>query len=206
MAEKKKETSVIRIEPGKTKILIARIKGISPLIMHRPSEKTKEKIAAKRAGEAVQKENIIPEEEIESSIYWIEKDRRMGFPVGGFKQAMVRAATQFNFKMVDVRQAFFVLGEASTCPNQEGQIYVHIEGDGPHCRYDQVRLPSGGLDIRYRAYVKDWSAELKIQFKDGLVSVQELIHILNAAGFSVGVGDWRPACKGDFGRFEVVNQ
>jgi len=50
---------------------------------------------------------------------------------------------------------------------------------------------------------EDWSIEGELQYNEEFVDKDRLIHWLELAGNAVGLGDWRPAKGGPYGRFEV---
>ena len=194
-----------QIKVAKTTI---HIKGLSPLIMHRWDEKAKKQMLDKQMKKTVKKEAKSPEDQYDASVYWMtdEKDR-VGFPADAFKKAMVRGADLLGGKdvgmpMVKMRMAFFIHGEYSARDDRE---LVPINGT-ISMREDMVRLNGATSDIRFRGQVQDWDAELKISYNSSLVSFDQIVNMLHAAGFGVGVGEWRPERDGTFGRFEVVAQ
>lgn len=50
-----------------------------------------------------------------------------------------------------------------------------------------------------------WRAVVPIAFNTALLRAQDVITVLNSAGESIGVGDFRMEKHGPFGRFRVVN-
>ena len=77
-------------------------------------------------------------------------------------------------------------------------------------REDMVRV--GGIQKvaapRYRAEFPSWSAVITIKFLEDVITESELIGLLNTAGFTCGVGEWRPekSNSGSFGLFRVVDK
>jgi len=49
----------------------------------------------------------------------------------------------------------------------------------------------------------NWSTQLEIQYNKSQLSAQQIINILNWAGFHIGVGGYRKEKTGNFGMFEV---
>lgn len=83
---------------------------------------------------------------------------------------------------------------------------VEIKGSRPAMRTDFVRVgrfSQRTADIRYRAEFKEWRVDLRILYNMRVISKEQIAHLLNLAGFSVGIGDWRPEKGGQFGMFEV---
>jgi len=190
--EKAKEKE-IKVKALNKKRLKIRIKGTSPLICNKFSESQQKAILDKQMKKAkVGKEAKDPEKQYQESLYVMD-DGRFGFPASGFKKAMVRAAKNTDIMpMTDARGAFHVMG-----------TYCPIKGK-PQKRRDTVRLATGVADIRFRAEFQDWESELDIVYNANMVSDDQLAQLVNSAGFSVGVGDWRPEKNGSFGMFEVM--
>jgi hypothetical protein len=176
-----------------------KIRGLSPVILHRWSDKAKKEMLDKQMKKTVKKEAKSPEEQFEASVYRLE-DGTPAFPADGFKKAMIRGAKQLGLTMTDMRTGFFVHGEYS---QKEDRELVPINGE-LQMREDPVRNEGNKADIRYRGQVVSWDATLNITYNAAVVSFDYIVNMLNAAGFGVGVGDWRPERDGIFGRFEVV--
>jgi len=68
-----------------------------------------------------------------------------------------------------------------------------------------VRNPStGGRILCHRPMFDDWRLEFTMTLDPTILSVKLLREIVDAAGKRIGLGDFRPDCKGPFGRFVVV--
>lgn len=193
----KKETAELKELDIRT--VEIKIRGLSPIILHRWSDKAKKEMLNKQMKRTTGKQAKDPEEQFEESVYRID-DGTPGFPVDGFKKAMVRGAKSLGLTMTDMKGAMFILGHYSA---KEDRQLVPIYGD-LSMREDTVRLSTGTADMRYRGQVANWTAVLKITYNAGIVSFDYIVNMLNAAGFGVGVGDWRPEREGTFGRFEVI--
>ena len=57
--------------------------------------------------------------------------------------------------------------------------------------------------LRTRAKFEDWSCEFIADADPELVDQMQLERWLQIAGRRVGLGDWRPAKSGQYGRFDV---
>lgn len=194
MATKTAELQKIKVE-----MATISIKGLSPLIMHRWSEKARREMLDKQMKKTVKKEAKSPEEQYEASVYRLD-DGSLGFPADAFKKAMIRGAKQIGLVMTDARTSFFVHGEY--CARDDREL-VPITGE-VQPREDMVRLNGATADIRFRGQVIGWSANLKISYNSSITSFDQIVNMLHAAGYGVGVGEWRPEKDGTFGRFEVV--
>ncbi len=181
--------------------VVVKVRGMSPLIMHRWDEKTKREMLDKQMKKTVQKQPKDPVQQYEASVYKFE-DGRLGFPADAFKKAMIRGAKQLGLVMTDMRTGFFVHGEY--CSKDDREL-VEISGE-VSMREDMVRIGMGTADIRYRGQVPGWATDLTISYNASVVSFDQLVNMLNAAGYGVGVGEWRPEKDGMFGRFEVIGE
>lgn len=174
--------------------------GDTPLIMHKWSEKARKEMLDKQMKRAkLAKEAKDPERDFRDSIYIIGKegDKEIyGFPVIGFKASAVTACTSIGgITKVQARQAFHIDGE-----------FAVIEGSEPRMREDMVRVGMGTADIRFRGEFWPWWTTLTIAHNANVMSAEQILNMLNTAGFGVGVGEWRPEKDGQYGRFHVANE
>ena len=168
------------------------VQGTSPLICHRFSEAAQEQIEGPQQGAAKRgKKSRDPQAEAELSLYRNSEGVNC-FPAIAFKQAMVRAAKQCDMAMTDARTAFHVLGDL-----------LPIRGSDPVARADRVVIGRGTTTIAYRPMFDTWEIDLTIRHNARAISAEQIINLLEVAGFGVGVGDWRPECSGSFGMFRI---
>lgn len=176
-------------------IIEIEIEGLSGLIMNKWSEKAKQEMRDKQFGKAIQKKQPKdPKANYEDSMYVIgDKPKKYGFPSIAFKNAAVSACSQVSgITKVFARGAFHVIGE-----------YVEIKGK-PRMREDMVRLQGTTADIRYRAEFPEWKATVKVSYNADVITPEQIVNLFNLAGFSYGIGEWRPERNGAFGRFQVA--
>ena len=68
-----------------------------------------------------------------------------------------------------------------------------------------VRIPAtGGRILAHRPKFNDWELEFTAYLDEEIMSSALLREILDAAGKRIGLGDFRPDCKGPFGKFVVT--
>lgn len=183
------------------------IRGTSPLIMNRFSDEAIDGIRKKQEGMAqLPKGPKDPQACFRTSCHlmpgssWEDKNPRFGFPAVAFKRAMVDAAKDMGMAMTDARRTFHVCGS-------EGGL-VELRFRSLRMRSDPVSNKKG-IDIRHRGEFSDWSCTLRIRYNASVVTAEQVANLLNAAGFGVGVGAWRPKgfqSTGTFGMFEVVTK
>jgi len=195
------EAPALQINKIGTEMIRVPIVGLTPLIVSKFSEKAKQKMLDAQQGRKSPKEHRNPQADYDESLYRLVDG--YGFPAVAFKLATVSAARFYgkDVSMKSLLQFMFFQGELSDI---EGQVLVRINGE-PKMREDYVRLagPSRGADLRYRAEFRDWSATLSVRYVTSSLSRESVISLIDAGGMGVGVGEWRPERKGDFGTYEV---
>lgn len=211
---KSAEPKQIVIPEIKTPSFLVTVEGDTPLIVHKFSEKQKRQMADKQQGKAtMKKEAKDPEAEYQSCFYHIPPAptgarfrkgeasvARFGFPATGIKKAMVRACSLVEaVPMTVMRMAVFVEAAAKNCDGLVPIIHKEVKRVE-----DTVRLGGKVADLRYRPYFYDWSMNLKITYNANVITEEQVVNLLNLAGFSVGIGDWRPEKDGNNGRFHVA--
>lgn len=175
------------------------IEGETPLIVNRFSEKSKEEILGKQTKKAkTGKEARNPEKEYLSSLYSIDH-KRTGFPAYGIKAAIVRAAKSLGMVMVDVRTNVHIVAPKGNA----GLIEIH----GPHqMREDVVRIGNGISSLAFRAEYPEWVCTFEVKYNASMFSADQIATLIQAAGFSCGLGEWRPnAPKSNSGTFGMFN-
>lgn len=188
----------VEIKDFKIRQVTIPIRGISPLIIHNFDQKITQEMEAKQQGKAkTEKHKIrVPESDFEGAKHKSPLGFD-GFPAGGFKKALIRGAKMTGLVMKDTQMSFFVKADC-----EETQL-VKIDGDC-RMRTDMVRVGMGSADIRYRPEYLNWSANLVIEYNEGLISLDQIFQMIMAAGYGCGIGDWRPERGGGYGRFELV--
>ncbi len=183
-----------------TETLRVPIVGTAPLIVHKFSEKAKRQMLDAMQGRKSPKEPKNPEAEFEAAFYRHD-DGGYGFPVIAFKAATVGAARFYgkSVSMTALRQFVFMDAEFS---KTDGQKLARIVGS-PHMREDVTRVGMGGTDLRYRPEFTEWATSLEITYVKTMLTRDSVLSLVDAGGMGVGVGEWRPEKKGDFGTYRI---
>ncbi len=173
--------------------------GTAPLLVHKFSEKAKRQMLDNMQGRKSPKVAKDPKAEYEAAFYYT-KSGEPGFPAIAFKAATVSASRFYgkSVTMTSLRQFCFFHGE----PSPDGQQMVVIEGE-PSMREDVVRVGMGGTDLRYRPQFLEWSTMLQVTYVTSALTRDSLLSLIDAGGMGVGVGEWRPEKRGDFGTYTV---
>lgn len=211
MATKTTNEQVITIPALDIRIATVKIVGDSPLIMHKWSEKAKKEILDKQMKKAKSKGHDAkdPFADFISSMYWLdgepenktpegfaaalEDGARFGFPSTAVKAAAVAAAYRAGItkNMVSMNGAFHILGE-----------FVEIHGE-PVMREDMVKVGMGVADIRYRGEFPEWWSSFTVRYNAAVLSLEQLINMINMGGFACGIGEWRAEKGGVYGSFHI---
>lgn len=68
-----------------------------------------------------------------------------------------------------------------------------------------IRNPAtGGRRLAHRPCFNDWTLKFSLEIDEELIHEKTVRDIVDCAGKRIGLGDFRPACKGPFGRFVVT--
>lgn len=68
-----------------------------------------------------------------------------------------------------------------------------------------VRIPStGGRILAHRPCFNDWKITFDVTLDTSVMSESLFRDIIDKAGSAIGLGDFRPDCKGPFGKFRVI--
>lgn len=195
----------ITIQRVSRKTMLVPIRGTAPLIISNFSEKAKRQMLEAQQGVKKMKEIRDPEAEYEAAFYRIAKEDGVdgyGFPAVGFKAATVAGARFYDsLKMTELRQFLFFSGVMTKA---DPQMLVEIHGE-PSIREDVVRLAGAARTayLRYRPQFVEWTATLEVSFVHNKLSQDSVVSLIDAGGWGVGVGEWRPERKGVYGTYEV---
>jgi hypothetical protein len=199
MAKAKVQEATIALTRIEDAVIEIPIIGLTPVIPHRWSEKARRMMPGHPEGDSIKKtkEKRNPTEEAEGCLYKLGK--RLALPATGFKAAVVGACRFFDKpSMVEAKQLIFIEGEG---PEQ----LVPIDGE-KELNESLPRNANGNADLRYRYFIHNWSAVLRVRFVPARITKESVIALVDAAGRG-GVGDWRPSAPksttGTFGTWRV---
>ena len=58
--------------------------------------------------------------------------------------------------------------------------------------------------LRSRPIIPVWAVDVIFEIDDDFIVPSQVLSLMNDAGRIAGVGDWRPAKKGRYGRYKVI--
>ena len=200
MAVKKAEAGTLQIDALKQGRVTLKLIGTTPFYFNAMSAKAKRSLliggGKKTAAERKEiKHN--PEEEFRDSIYRMPNgETLLGFPAPGVKGAMATAALETpGVTKSSVQRLIFL-------PEQKIKMWGK-----PYLKMDVVRSADMNKtpDIRTRAFLPRWCAEVDIAFVQPTLSTHAIVSLLQNAGVVVGIGDFRQEKgRGSYGTFSVA--
>lgn len=200
MATKKAEAGTLHIEPLKQGRVNLKMIGTTPIYFNSMSAKAKRTllIGGGRKTAAQKKElKHDPEAEYRDSIYRMKAGPTLlGFPAPGVKGAMATAALETaGVTKTSVQRLIFL-----------PERHIRVWGR-PYLKMDVVRSADMNKtpDIRTRAFLPRWCAEVDIAFVTPTLSTHAIVSLLANGGVICGIGDFRQEKgKGSHGTFAVA--
>jgi hypothetical protein len=167
------------------------IEGLTPLIVNKFHE---EAATEATSGVHSRKEKLSPEDDARSRLY-IKNDVTV-LPSENIRQSIIEAAKRHK------------IGRRSAVTDVAASIYVLpfelVISGAWHVDTRAVVIPAtGGRILRHRPMFEEWSIDFALQVDTDLIDLKLIEVIVSDAGKLVGLGDFRPARKGPYGRFIV---
>lgn len=176
------------------------IEGVTPLLCNRFTDASQ---LNPGHGSSLQGDRGTPREQAETKLY-VSADGKLIIPQPNIFRCLIDAGTYFKAgktKVTTMRSSII-----PACVDL-AEIEYRIQHREPWTVDTRaVRIPStGGRILCHRPCFHDWKLDFEIKLDTSLMSVKLMREIVDAAGKRIGLGDFRPACKGPFGKFVVVN-
>lgn len=175
------------------------ITGLSPLIVQAWNDKARRQLrmtAAERR--KMPKEAHNPEEEALAGCYYTE-DGEFGVPMLAVKACLIGAAHKdLGLEKTLARKAIWLPGDPSSV--------WPLQYESNHVREDIVRVGNQQTSMRYRMQFDGWSVRAKLNLLVSDLTPRDLAVLLQRAGLTIGICEWRPEKGGDFGRFDISKE
>jgi len=169
------------------------IKGISPYLMHRFKEEGSDSGSQTKIGKKDYKA------EVEEALY-CSPEGEIYVP-----------ATQIKGTLIESGKQLRVVGKGKSTYSKLFGAFVLIEPDAIPMLNQKWEIDSRAVVIqksrimRYRPVFKEWGLKFNLMVMDDGIGLEVIKEGLNIAGNYIGIGDFRPAKKGSFGRFMVTS-
>jgi hypothetical protein len=179
-----------------------RIEGITPLILNRFTDAAAE-AASNGTRSAIASTDRGTPLEIATSKLYHDTAGALCIPQPNLLRCLIEGGR------------FHKVGKAQVTTDKKSMLYacVDIEGAAIPLLHEQpwkvdtrpVRIPStGGRILAHRPMFDDWALEFTMGLDIAIASKKLMRDIVDDAGKRIGLGDFRPATKGPYGRFVVT--
>ena len=203
---------VVVISPPNFKKAAIRLRGTSPYVGHRFSEKSLRIMEDRqRAGEQGKKDKKREARDFEAdylAAIHVSREGWYGIPAPCFRNAAISACRVAGFAMTRAKLSLFVIADGYD--HLDGSPLVRIYGECRPTPPMSVRNESGVADLRVRPVWEEWYVDLTLRWDGDQFSFADVFNLLNRAGNQVGIGEGRPDSPHSnglgWGTFEVDTQ
>ena len=177
------------------------IQGTTPLLLHRFTDEA-QMIATAGSRPSIANDAKSPQEQAEESLY-LDENGVSGIPGPNVMRCLIDAG-----KYLKVGRTKATTQKSSLIPAAISieELFLPISSTSDW-KVDTrpVRIPTtGGRISRHRPCYDDWGLSFHLQLDESVLTAKMLREILDLAGSRIGLGDFRPDCKGPFGKFKVT--
>lgn len=184
----------------------ARLEGIFALLMNPATEELLDQLDGGAATRKPKVTDESPKKKAEKKIIRNEKGQ-IGIPNEYLFSCLVEAGRFIKF---DTRRSIST-GEATLLPSFltiEEQFFP-FENQNGSWRPDRRRgiLDSGGKKTAVcitRPRFDQWAFSVTLAVDEKEIALEKVRQLVEKAGTAIGLGDFRPSCRGPFGRFRVA--
>ena len=199
------KTDEVRIAKPNFTIMKVPIIGLTPYVGHRFGEIAAENIRLLVTGEnkGKPKKNRNFDAEYEECFYK-DAEGKFCIPGAAFKQAIVdEGKNQFSVGNKNISGA--MIGKnihvlEKLCVLKYSKVERTVD-------YPRQSGRTGAPDIRHRPYFYDWKTVITVRFDADIFSKEVILNLIQRAGMTQGVGDWRPGAPkspgGQNGMWEI---
>lgn len=164
------------------------VKGTSPLVMHRFSNKASMILA--QSTEKATGRKVLPPKDwdalCEAATHRLT-DGSYGIPASAFRAALIRACVLVRIHMTTAKMSVWVKEDGY---DLEGYPLVRLKGK-PEQHFDHVRLADDSTSIVVRPMFKQWSVQLRVCFDADQFSANDVTNLMLRAGSQVGILEGR---------------
>lgn len=182
--------------------LLVRIEGVTPLICNKFTDAAAEGSSGGVRGSGAARDRGTPLEIAESKLYLGLGGKEM-IPQPNLLRCLVEGGR------------FHKAGKTQLTTAKSSHLYgcVDIEGAEIAIVHSQpwkvdtraVRIPAtGGRILAHRPMFDDWALEFFVNLDTEILGAKVFRMVVDDAGKRIGLGDFRPATKGPYGKFVVT--
>lgn len=179
------------------------IEGVSPYLMCRFSDASSQEKKTRK----VEVNDADPRSKALEVAYVNPDDGTFYFSSASITGSMANAGK--NHKVKGTRGSLRFVVPGAVRPLEPGITILDLNGK-PATTFEvdarPVTIPATkGRIMRYRPRFDKWAAKFDLVVNDDLISPSMVHQLMNEAGVSVGIGDFRPSKAGPFGTFRVIH-
>jgi hypothetical protein len=181
------------------------IQGKTPLLMNRFTEEAAQSVPGgpKQTVSTMKSRNQTPGEQAEPKLYLTKEGKGKPYLPG---QNLYRAIIDAGIFHKDGKRQL-TTGKTSLITGGVLMEDVECLLTGSSWEVDSrpvVNPSTRGRMMCHRPRFDKWSCEFTLEVDEAMYSTDLVRDLVDDAGKRIGVGDFRPACKGLFGRFVVT--
>ena len=206
----KKNEQVIELKPINPKTITVTIEGTSDLVLNKMNDPTAKALTDARKDKAKNLEKPNEWEQIITAIHWL-KGKPTDMSEAGLQDALVNNApciTAFGLKKSfadavvrnEISQ-YATKFNASVNVIGQGDNLVPIKFAEYHIDEKLMSPKKGAPVLVHLSRFSGWTADITISFMDTVYSEEQILNIINLAGFGLGIGSGRSS---GYGRYRVV--
>lgn len=176
------------------------IRGVTPLLVHRFTEAAEYGKATRR----IISEMVDPREEARKNAY-IAADGTFYLSAFAIQNAMASAGS--NHKQRGSRKSLRFVVPSAVRMTTDTLTILNGVGAAKDFEIDSrpVTIPATkGRIMRHRPRFDQWGMKFNLTVNENLLAPETAHQLLNEAGQSIGIGDFRPEKRGPFGTFRVI--
>lgn len=175
------------------------IEGTTPLLMNKFTDAAQLK-ATSSNGTSTVGDRGTGREQAELKLY--THDDVIGIPQPNLLRCLIDAGKWFKAGRVKITTQKTSMIPA--CVDIDG-VFLPLRHDGWEVDMRPVRIPAtGGRILTSRPMFEKWALDFEAGLDVDIIGKSMFREIVDAAGKRVGLGDFRPDCKGPFGKFVVT--
>jgi len=179
------------------KIFIFKVTGLSPVLMNNPACMEETPDAPKPSS----KKKYPKEEEAKKRLY-INDKKELYLPTIAFTNSLWEGSAYIKFGKQTARSviasAIFAMEETVTLLDKDTEKPIKkYDIDSRWVVVNKARI------MRHRPAVPNWMVYLALEFDMDFIEPEQILPLFQRAGKIIGIMDFRPACRGRFGRYTV---
>ena len=209
------KNEIIEIKPLEIKRATIFIEGDSDLVLNQMNARSTRELAAKQNGEKLVKQAPNKWEDIITAIHWRDKLPMIDTYEESDEAMLVRLLTE-NAPCITafgLKKSFgqaVVQNEIATYSTKFNNAVNVIANKGlvpvefsEHSIDERLMSPKRGAPVLVRiSHFSGWKTRFDIQYSEHVYNLNQIVNIINMAGFGLGIGSGRSS---GYGRYHVVD-